>query len=672
MNNALTIRTRLTAYTYHVLRRLRRRRFSLRLIVLGAALALITFLTVFAGDNDDGIPASRLSVSLRHRKIQSEDPLDWLQEDDNDTIPSIKDTSHRTNQLLRRVLNNFPASRLRSSSTQHRDLSEQHKYAPNGLLEINPLGPHPIFELLESAEKKWQEKLSRSSRTLRDAVTEYQRRYHRMPPKGFDKWWNFVVEHDVQLPDEYDRINQDMSPFWGMKHGALQELQLELQDKMDTFTIGIEDHMASVVDYNFQPGEYERSGTMRAFEQLDQLEALEKWLPDFNATFSMDDAPHQFIDYEMRMGLVERGMGEEDQPDEGFDEAHLGWASACPPFSPLRSEDPHQKLNVSVLWEQPKSFIHDHKLSMDPCLHPTHAHLNGMLNNYGIGPRPNPSLHPIFSLCSSPLHSDILTVATEGWTDDPGDDPVWEDKTEERLLWRGTNTGAVFIEKNDWDLTQRVRLIDIANRKEGTLDVIRSPSIPEDLPGPRRPVDLKWMNDEFMDIGFVDRAIQCDEKICETIERDLAFKERKAQEEANLHKYILDIDGNGWSARFKRLMTTKSLVLKTTIFPEWYTDRVQPWVHYVPVKNDLTDLYDIMTFFRGNPGGDGTHDSIAKTIAMQGRAWSLTFWRRVDMDAYMFRLFLEFARVLSQDRESQTFTWDDLLTVEKEAPERLI
>jgi hypothetical protein len=29
-----------------------------------------------------------------------------------------------------------------------------------------------------------------------------------------------------------------------------------------------------------------------------------------------------------------------------------------------------------------------------------------------------------------------------------------------------------------------------------------------------------------------------------------------------------------------------------------YADRVQPWLHYVPVKADLTDLYDVLTFFR--------------------------------------------------------------------------
>lgn len=65
-----------------------------------------------------------------------------------------------------------------------------------------------------------------------------------------------------------------------------------------------------------------------------------------------------------------------------------------------------------------------------------------------------------------------------------------------------------------------------------------------------------------------------------------------------------------------------------------FSDRVMPWVHYVPVKTDLTDLYDIMTFF---VSGDHEHDHIAKEIASAGKAWSKAFWRKEDMTAYMFR-----------------------------------
>jgi len=68
-----------------------------------------------------------------------------------------------------------------------------------------------------------------------------------------------------------------------------------------------------------------------------------------------------------------------------------------------------------------------------------------------------------------------------------------------------------------------------------------------------------------------------------------------------------------------------------------FSDRIMPWVHYVPVKTDLTDLYDIMTFFRGDVSGNPGHDDMAEKIASAGKAWSQAFWRKEDMTAYMFR-----------------------------------
>lgn len=47
---------------------------------------------------------------------------------------------------------------------------------------------HPILELISNAEKKWDDLVKRQSKTLKEAVAEYKRRYMRNPPKGFDKW----------------------------------------------------------------------------------------------------------------------------------------------------------------------------------------------------------------------------------------------------------------------------------------------------------------------------------------------------------------------------------------------------------------------------------------------------------------------------------------------------
>lgn len=81
-------------------------------------------------------------------------------------------------------------SRLDRSKTrqQHQALAARHEYLPNGLLKVNPEGRHPIYDLLVRGREAWEDKLVKQSKTLREAVDEYRRRYGRAPPKGFDRW----------------------------------------------------------------------------------------------------------------------------------------------------------------------------------------------------------------------------------------------------------------------------------------------------------------------------------------------------------------------------------------------------------------------------------------------------------------------------------------------------
>ena len=68
-----------------------------------------------------------------------------------------------------------------------------------------------------------------------------------------------------------------------------------------------------------------------------------------------------------------------------------------------------------------------------------------------------------------------------------------------------------------------------------------------------------------------------------------------------------------------------------------FSDRVEPWVHYVPVQLDYSDLYSTMMFFAGDFSGRLGHDDLAKRIASAGKAWTEKYWRQEDMTAYMFR-----------------------------------
>lgn len=56
-----------------------------------------------------------------------------------------------------------------------------------------------IESLMGTAAARWETKLAAQSRTLKAAVDEYQRRYGRLPPRGFDQWWYYclwVLKHD--------------------------------------------------------------------------------------------------------------------------------------------------------------------------------------------------------------------------------------------------------------------------------------------------------------------------------------------------------------------------------------------------------------------------------------------------------------------------------------------
>jgi len=67
---------------------------------------------------------------------------------------------------------------------------------------------------------------------------------------------------------------------------------------------------------------------------------------------------------------------------------------------------------------------------------------------------------------------------------------------------------------------------------------------------------------------------------------------------AKHYKLLIDIDGNSnsWAGSYWK-MASGSLVLKVECdYRQWWNWRIQPWVHYVPVKCDLSDLEELITW----------------------------------------------------------------------------
>lgn len=59
------------------------------------------------------------------------------------------------------------------------------------------------------------------------------------------------------------------------------------------------------------------------------------------------------------------------------------------------------------------------------------------------------------------------------------------------------------------------------------------------------------------------------------------------------YKYLIDCPGNGYSARIKWLLATgRPLFIVEREYVEHWHEDLEPWVHYVPVKADLSDLLE--------------------------------------------------------------------------------
>jgi hypothetical protein len=87
---------------------------------------------------------------------------------------------------------------------------------------------NPIPPLIDEAGQHFHLYISTAtSSTLRGAVAEYNARYGRPPPPGFDIWYQYATDRRSKVINEYDQIVEDLRPFWGIEPKVLRERVLK-------------------------------------------------------------------------------------------------------------------------------------------------------------------------------------------------------------------------------------------------------------------------------------------------------------------------------------------------------------------------------------------------------------------------------------------------------------
>lgn len=81
-------------------------------------------------------------------------------------------------------------------------------------------------------------------------------------------------------------------------------------------------------------------------------------------------------------------------------------------------------------------------------------------------------------------------------------------------------------------------------------------------------------------------------------------------EEQSKYKYIIHIDGHSAAFRLSLELAMKSVVLKVDLpYKLWFFDLLKPYEHFIPVKSDLSDLYEKIEWCKA-------HDLECQRIAM--------------------------------------------------------
>ena len=187
----------------------------------------------------------------------------------------------------------------------------------------------------------------------------------------------------------------------------------------------------------------------------------------------------------------------------------------------------------------------------------------------------------------------------------------WQERQNE-ILWRGSTTGGTgripdaSTSLDAADILPRIRMCAILKGHSG--------------------VDVKILRC-VQDVGplFENR-----------LREEGVFDPHRVDERSWLdRKYAIDIDGNSnaWSNLFIRLLFGCCVIKVSSPkgYRQWYYDELEPYMHYVPVRADMSDFADQIEWCRQN-------EDHCSQIAAAGQKLALSMTLRTELRAAIGRI----------------------------------
>ncbi|KAL5347978.1 hypothetical protein ACLOAV_007390, partial [Pseudogymnoascus australis] len=556
-------------------------------------------------------------------------------------------------------------------------------YDANIVDDNHPL--HKRIVIMDAMWDRYQEHGKAISHNFSSIVLNYRERYGRSPPPHFDRWYKFARDRKVEILADFsmgektgivgpfEQIMDDLRPFWGVDPKVIRSLAGRMHGRRDDGVVGVHIRDGAVVEVNKAKEEWPRAGTF-----VEMIQSFVKDLPDMDISVNRLSKPRVTVPWDDLQKLLktegESRVGTEhiknefskhlaglwgDSPTketvvdpewkDGSMEPYMSIVKeACHPGSLARNPD----LMTNSLGRSNNTIVQNHNRSLDLCtMGPYIADKHSMLHAPMHLPKTS-RLVPIFSEGKTNVNNDILYPSALYWnTSTAGNyayddkyDYAWEDK-HDTLYWRGTMTDPPFTVEERENM-QRHRLVRILEGHSKTTVIGTDPLHPN-VYGEDGLLDFeaaKYALDHT-DAKFV-KGGSCGEQ-CDGFGDFWEFQNPTSLGEQFKNRYVLDVDGDGISARFRALLQSRSLPIKSTLFNEWHTSRLFAWVHFVPLAIDYRELYSLLTYFvgygnaEGNDGGEDwvnkhvyvqRHEFEGRLIAKRGSEWAAKVLRKQDME----------------------------------------
>lgn len=490
---------------------------------------------------------------------------------------------------------------------------------------------HPVETLILKAQSDFSDLVHKQSRTYEAARKTYQRRYNMEPPPGFEAWFEYAVSQHSPIIDDFDMMYDTISPFLKLSGREIVDNMRNTQkiSGVDLWSCSLSSQ-GNRSDCTHPWRTNDRSINF-LFQTL--LQTLPVTVPEVSFLVNHLDEPRVMLPtVESTQAESNRQINLQDLSNQNI------WdtiTASC-------ADNPNRMMPaIASVETYGLPFVKNWQSSIDLCENSEYKNMHGLIMSPTSFKLIEGSV-PVLSTGTLSTMSDLLYPSAAymepPFRYDSDKDIPWDQKYNQ-LYWTGSTTGA-YTDSNQWPYYHRQRFVELAQQLQSRIYYylhLKDKKITR--------IASSFLNSHLYNVAFT-KIVGCTWKYWHQQRQYFNLKSWADKDEAFKSELVFDLDGNGISGRYYKLLASNSLPLKQTILREWHDERLVPWVHYVPVSLSMEELPELVMYLTSTKKGQQR----AKEIAEQGKEWFGRAMRVEDQSVYVYRLMLELARLQHAER----------------------